>query len=174
LCRLSTWWCASAIRIHRIHLVDDRHEHARLDQSDDLLERFARVLAHRKLQLPAAARGENGLQDFPKPAVQRKVDAVLGQRAWELVKAGLGIGKIIEEVGDLEPLVERVLPSMAPIAVPMWLVAHREVHTSRRVRMVFDLIAEELGPSQRANAPRRATKRGRSVSTDTRVRSARR
>jgi DNA-binding transcriptional LysR family regulator len=90
---------------------------------------------------------------------------------WELVKNGLGIGIIIDEVGDLEPLVERVLPSMAPIPVPMWLVAHREVHTSRRVRTVFDLIAEHLGPSKRAAPPRSPVKR---LSKDSRVRSARR
>jgi hypothetical protein len=27
---------------------------------------------------------------------------------------------------------------------PIWLVAHRELNTSRRVRVVFDLLAEEL------------------------------
>jgi DNA-binding transcriptional LysR family regulator len=82
---------------------------------------------------------------------------------WELVKNGLGIGIIIDEVGDAEPLVERVLPALAPIPVPAWLVAHREVHTSRRVRMVFDLLVEHFGPSKRA-APtpaRRTTKRRR-------------
>jgi DNA-binding transcriptional LysR family regulator len=68
---------------------------------------------------------------------------------WELVKQGLGIGAIIEEVGDTEPSVERVLPSLPPIPVPMWLVAHRELHTSRRVRLVFDLAAEALGPPKR-------------------------
>ncbi|MFS8066186.1 MAG: hypothetical protein ACMG6S_07420, partial [Byssovorax sp.] len=82
---------------------------------------------------------------------------------WELVKNGLGIGAIIEEVGDAEPLVERVLPALPPIPVPAWLVSHREVHTSRRVRMVFDLIVEHLGPSSRAPepAPRAAKRRGK-------------
>lgn len=68
---------------------------------------------------------------------------------WELVKQGLGIGAIIEEVGDAEPLVERVLPSLAPIPVPAWLVAHRELHTSRRVRTVFDVLAKHFGTSNR-------------------------
>lgn len=63
---------------------------------------------------------------------------------WELVKSGLGVGAIIAEVGDAEPRVTRALPSMPPIPVPMWLVAHREVHTSRRVRVVFDLLASRL------------------------------
>lgn len=78
---------------------------------------------------------------------------------WELVKSGMGIGAIIEEVGDAEPRVERVLPSLAPIPVPAWLVAHREVHTSRRVRVVFDLLAEELRP---VKARRRAGRPGKS------------
>src|SRR5262249_46333172 len=79
---------------------------------------------------------------------------------WELVKTGLGVGVIIDEVGDAEPLVERVLPSMPPIPVPMWLVSHREVHTSRRVRVVFDVIAEHLAPSRPApEAPSRAAKK---------------
>ena len=79
---------------------------------------------------------------------------------WELVKSGLGIGAIIDEIGDAEPLVERVLPLMAPIPVPAWLVSHREVHTSRRVRLVFDLLASWLGPSRRVTpAPRSAKPR---------------
>jgi DNA-binding transcriptional LysR family regulator len=79
---------------------------------------------------------------------------------WELVKNGLGIGAIIEEVGDAEPLVQRVLPSLAPIPVPAWLVTHREVHTSRRVRVVFDVLVDHLGPSTRpTTAPSRAKPR---------------
>jgi hypothetical protein len=31
--------------------------------------------------------------------------------------------------------------------VPVWLATHRELHTSRRIRVVFDLLAEELGRS---------------------------
>ncbi len=65
---------------------------------------------------------------------------------WELVKRGLGIGVTIDEVGDDEPLVVRVLPAEPPIAVPMFAVSHKEVHTSRRVRTVFDSIVKHLGP----------------------------
>ena len=63
---------------------------------------------------------------------------------WELVKHGLGIGVIDGNVGDREPLVRRALPDLEPLIFPIWLVAHREVNTSRRIRAVFDLIAEEL------------------------------
>lgn len=64
--------------------------------------------------------------------------------AWEMTKNGLGIGIIDQAIGDVEPLVERVLPDMVPIEFPIWLVAHRELNTSPRIRMVFDLLALEL------------------------------
>ena len=61
---------------------------------------------------------------------------------WAMVKQGLGIGVMASVVGDAEPLVERVLPAMDPVTFPVWLVSHRELHTSRRVRAVFDRLAE--------------------------------
>jgi len=64
---------------------------------------------------------------------------------WELVKYGLGIGILDGNIGDAEPLVQRVLPDLEPLMFPIWLVAHRELNTSRRIRIVFDLLAAELG-----------------------------
>ncbi len=63
---------------------------------------------------------------------------------WELVKHGLGIGILDGNLGDAEPRVRRALPDFEPFLFPIWLVAHRELNTSRRVRVVFDLLAEEL------------------------------
>ena len=63
---------------------------------------------------------------------------------WELVKQGVAIGVMPDHIGDAEPAVVRVLPKMEAIEIEMWLVAHRELRTSRRVRMVFDFLAEAL------------------------------
>jgi len=63
---------------------------------------------------------------------------------WELVKQGLGIGILDGNIGDAEPLVQRVLPQLEPMMFPLWLVAHRELHTSQRIRVVFDLLSQEL------------------------------
>lgn len=63
---------------------------------------------------------------------------------WEMVKAGLGIGILDGTIGDAEPKVRQVLPDLAPIMFPIWLVSHRDLATSRRVRVVFDLLAREL------------------------------
>jgi len=63
---------------------------------------------------------------------------------WEYVKSGLGVGVLDGNIGDREPLVTRVLPEMAPLIFPIWLVAHRDLSTSRRIRRVYDLLAQEL------------------------------
>ncbi|MDH5547070.1 MAG: LysR family transcriptional regulator [Gammaproteobacteria bacterium] len=63
---------------------------------------------------------------------------------WELVKQDLGIGMMPEEIGNADPLVQQVLPDFPPIVFPIWLTTHRELRTSRRVRIVFDLLASEL------------------------------
>jgi DNA-binding transcriptional LysR family regulator len=63
---------------------------------------------------------------------------------WEFAKRGLGICIVMDEVGDAEPRMRRVLPKLPSIPVPVWLATHRELHTSRRIRVVFDLLAEGL------------------------------
>lgn len=63
---------------------------------------------------------------------------------WELVKAGMGVGILDAMIGDAEPLVRRVLPDLEPLTFPIWLVAHRELTTSRRIRFVYDMLAQEL------------------------------
>jgi len=63
---------------------------------------------------------------------------------WELVRQGAGIGILDAYIGDADPTVRRVLPDLEPLVFPIWLVAHRELTTSRRIRMVYDFMATEL------------------------------
>ncbi|MCG8441883.1 MAG: LysR family transcriptional regulator [Caulobacterales bacterium] len=63
---------------------------------------------------------------------------------WELVKAGLGIGVMPADLAEREPAVQRVPAPIDPIIVPLWLTTHRELRTSRRIRLVYDLLAAEL------------------------------
>ena len=65
--------------------------------------------------------------------------------AWQMVQQGLGIGVMLEAIADHAPDIELVLPELEPIAVPLWLATHRELHTSRRIRAVFDFLLDELG-----------------------------
>lgn len=68
-----------------------------------------------------------------------------GAVAWELVKHGLGVCVMLEDLGINTPGVECVLPSFDPFPIPVWLVTHRELNTSLRIRLVFDVLAEALG-----------------------------
>ncbi len=61
---------------------------------------------------------------------------------WALARAGLGVGMTMAEMGDADPDMVRAFPDMPPVPFPVWLVAPRELKTSRRVRIVFDCIAE--------------------------------
>lgn len=61
---------------------------------------------------------------------------------YRLIEQGFGIGLMPKEVAELTPKVEQVLEDLKPIPLPVWLVAHREIYTNRRIRIVYDLIAE--------------------------------
>ena len=63
---------------------------------------------------------------------------------WSMAKAGLGIALMLEDVATKEPDMVQLLPDSAPLLTENWLVTHRELHTSRRVRFVYDFLAEQL------------------------------
>jgi DNA-binding transcriptional LysR family regulator len=64
---------------------------------------------------------------------------------WELCKQGMGLCVMMEEVGDREGRVRRALSGVRPVVtLPIWLVSHRELRTSRKIRVVFDAMAEAL------------------------------
>ena len=63
---------------------------------------------------------------------------------WQMARRGMGICFMMQEVGDLDPDMRRVLPELCSVPVPMWLVSRRELATSRRVRLVYDMLAEGL------------------------------
>jgi DNA-binding transcriptional LysR family regulator len=65
---------------------------------------------------------------------------------WELAKAGTAMAIFPEDIGDAEPRLRKAYEASGPLlSIPMWLVCHRELRTSRRVRRVFDLLAQGLG-----------------------------
>lgn len=63
---------------------------------------------------------------------------------WAYVVEGIGIGVAPIHLGDKEPRVQRLFDGASILPIPVWVVAHREVRTSRRVRLVFDLLTEML------------------------------
>jgi DNA-binding transcriptional LysR family regulator len=63
---------------------------------------------------------------------------------WEAVRAGLGIGFIADYLAASDKDVVAVLPMIKLPAIPIWLTVHREIRTSRRIRAVYDFIAQAL------------------------------
>ncbi len=85
----------------------------------------------------------------PVSADRFVMSSASGVIAWELVKAGYGVSMQPEVLGDAEPGIEKVLPTFPSLEFPIWLVTHRELQTSRRIRIVFDLLARGLSDATR-------------------------
>lgn len=82
-----------------------------------------------------------GIPLRPESFVMSSPDTVV---AWELVKAGYGVSMLPEALADAEPVLERVIADFPSLEFPIWLVTHRELQTSRRIRVVFDTLARGL------------------------------
>lgn len=63
---------------------------------------------------------------------------------WEMVKRGMGVAVMLREVAERTSGVVNLLPDMAPIPVPIWLITHQELQSSPRIRLVQTIMAEEL------------------------------
>lgn len=63
---------------------------------------------------------------------------------WEMVKRGLGIGVMSREVAGRTDGVVELFPDAEAIRFPVWVVTHRELRTSRRIRLVYEILAEDL------------------------------
>jgi DNA-binding transcriptional LysR family regulator len=85
------------------------------------------------------------LQGIHLNTSQFRCTADNGVVMWELMRAGLGITTMPNGIWPNVTDVEQVLPDMEPMRFPMWLATHRELHTSRRIRIVFDALADALG-----------------------------
>ncbi|MDP2215477.1 LysR family transcriptional regulator [Phenylobacterium sp.] len=64
---------------------------------------------------------------------------------WEMVKRGLGVCVMSREIAQGSPDMVELFPEAPPVRFPVWLVTHRELRTSRRIRLVYDILAEALG-----------------------------
>ena len=67
--------------------------------------------------------------------------------SWSLVRHGMGIGAMMDDIARDTPGIVRVLDDVAPVRFPIWLVTHRELRTSRRIRVVFEALAQGLAVS---------------------------
>ena len=67
-----------------------------------------------------------------------------------LAMQGLGVTLMTRDWSEQHSTLEQVWPALPAIPVQTWLVTHRELNTSRRIRLVFDAIANGLAEQTRA------------------------
>ena len=63
---------------------------------------------------------------------------------WEIARNGRAIAIMTDRIATKFPEFRPVLTEGEAFKMPVWLVAHRELQTSRRIRLVFDLLADCL------------------------------
>jgi DNA-binding transcriptional LysR family regulator len=65
------------------------------------------------------------------------------------LKAGFDISLLPSAMCEREQGLERILPDTPPREFPIWLVTHRELKKSRRIRIVFDQLVGGLAATAR-------------------------
>lgn len=63
---------------------------------------------------------------------------------WEIARNGHAIAIMSDRIASGFPEFKPVLTEVDPFSIPIWLVAHRELQNTRRIRLVFDLIADMM------------------------------
>ncbi len=130
-----------------------REENVWLYGTSTYLSRFALVTPASDitgLSLVGYERSESNLSLLRQKGIPITVDDIVTSShsyllQWHLVKAHLGVGMFTESKGDAEADLVRAFEHLGPLAkVPLWLVCHRELHTSLRVRRVFDLLVKRV------------------------------
>ncbi len=88
---------------------------------------------------------------LPLSAGNFKTTSDSGVAIVEMIRHGLGIAVGPQEYADLHDEFEIVLPEQVSIPIDTWLVTHAEIFTSRRIRLVFDFLADAFtNPDQPA------------------------
>jgi DNA-binding transcriptional LysR family regulator len=115
-------------------------EYGRPECKDDLLD--AVFIGHESPERSVAIYNSFGL---PLSISNIKYIVNSGTVINEMISQGLGIGILDSHTAALTNNIEQVLKSSVySQTYPVWLTTHRELHTSQRIRIVFDFLAEEL------------------------------
>lgn len=75
---------------------------------------------------------------------QFKLTTGNGCVAWALARQGLAMCMMDDQVASLSPEMIPILEDVSEASYPTWLITHEELKSSRRIRLVFDLLADKL------------------------------
>ena len=63
---------------------------------------------------------------------------------WQALRAGLGVGFVADYMAATDPQVLPLLPMLDIPPLPIWLVVHREIRSNKRIRAVYDYLAQAV------------------------------
>ncbi len=81
---------------------------------------------------------------IPTSLENLRTGSISGITTWALTRKGFGLFPMSDDIASRFDDVVPVLKGVTDLSFPVWLVTHRDLHTSRRIRLVFDLLAEML------------------------------
>ncbi|MCJ0766051.1 LysR family transcriptional regulator [Variovorax terrae] len=106
----------------------------------------ADLLAH---ELIGDDRGEavlRGFASFGLPVAREafgfRTDDLIAY--WHAVRAGLGVGFVADYLARTDSQLVPLLPMLKIAPLPIWLTVHREIRSSRRIRAVYDFLADAV------------------------------
>ncbi|MCY4336494.1 MAG: LysR family transcriptional regulator [Litoreibacter sp.] len=88
---------------------------------------------------------------FPVTKANFGITTSNGSTMYELVRDGAGIAFLPVIVAEGRLGLQRILLDAPSFNMDTWLVTHREIQTSRRIRLVFDHLASELAKDRWAS-----------------------
>lgn len=89
-----------------------------------------------------AAASEWLTENIPSYAFAYRSSSLINQLM--AVKAGLGLALLPCYLGDLEPDIERILEPLDELTRELWLITHKDLRTTARVRAFFDHVGGGL------------------------------
>lgn len=127
-----------------------REDGVRMFAATNYLDRMGRpqtpqdLLQHDFISMRNRAETFRTLTELGIPVSEHRLRAgsESGNVCFELMRLGQGLLPMLNDLANNVPGIEPVLPDFVPFKVPYWLTVHRELHTSRRIRLVYDMLAD--------------------------------
>jgi DNA-binding transcriptional LysR family regulator len=131
------------------------YAHRRYLAAQGTPRRLDELLRHQLIGFDRDATSWNSVGG-PAPEITResfafRCDSDLAQLA--ALRAGLGIGGCQHAIARRDRHLVPVLPRELALSLEMWLAMHEDLHASRRVRLLFEHLAGELGGYAALTAP---------------------
>ncbi|MEJ6396558.1 LysR family transcriptional regulator [Yoonia sp. 208BN28-4] len=85
-----------------------------------------------------------GQWGLPVTADNIRINSAHGGLGWQLARQGMGMCVMTADIAAMFPEMVHILPKLEPVRVPYWLTAHRELQNAKRIRLVYDYMADAL------------------------------